>query len=377
MAEIKSDRDNVFDIVKGISILLVVLGHTYNNITHNFIYLFHVAIFFIISGYFFNPSYLESKEKFLVLIKKRILSLWVPYVSYNFVALLFQNIFLKIGFLTTDLEAYNSLGCFLPDGYNTYVNVKSAIIYILKSFCFMNSRPFAGGLWFLGGLFFVTFFYSFIQIILNKIKCGKFHFVFSLIFLMMGYLFEYLHLPNKIGLFKQIDIILISEIMFELGVLIKNYSLVNQYKKLRVNIKLIIFIISLISLVLFSHLGTISIASRSIINPIFYVFVSILGFIFTLNLSIGINKMYLLRNIFIYCGKHTIPILALHTLSFKLVTLVQCKVYVADSIVLSAYPVWKNNITWSILYLIIGMIIPIVISFAFGKIKILKKLFIL
>ncbi len=52
-------RVQYIDIAKGIGILLVVLGHNdlqaYHPMLHRFIYAFHMALFFFLSGIFFNP----------------------------------------------------------------------------------------------------------------------------------------------------------------------------------------------------------------------------------------------------------------------------------------------------------------------------------
>ncbi len=46
-------RDRQLDAVKGIGILLMVLGHAYFILTtlHRFIYAFHMPLFFMISGF--------------------------------------------------------------------------------------------------------------------------------------------------------------------------------------------------------------------------------------------------------------------------------------------------------------------------------------
>lgn len=46
-----TNRNLQIDIARGIGIILVVLGHAAFPYTH-FIYLFHLAIFFIMAGYF-------------------------------------------------------------------------------------------------------------------------------------------------------------------------------------------------------------------------------------------------------------------------------------------------------------------------------------
>lgn len=50
------ERETYIDIAKGIGIILVVIGHLHgiNHIIHDFFYLFHMPLFFIISGYLYN-----------------------------------------------------------------------------------------------------------------------------------------------------------------------------------------------------------------------------------------------------------------------------------------------------------------------------------
>ncbi|WP_367118171.1 acyltransferase family protein [uncultured Clostridium sp.] len=56
MNKIKT-RLNFIDILKGIAIVLVVLGHilyNQNNLIRIWLYSFHIPLFFIISGYLLN-----------------------------------------------------------------------------------------------------------------------------------------------------------------------------------------------------------------------------------------------------------------------------------------------------------------------------------
>lgn len=368
-------RNSVVDIMKGIAIILVVIGHTYVKYIYNFISLFHVAIFFIISGYCFNNAYLETRKSFLELLKKRLLSLWLPYVAYNFIALLFQNFFLKIGFLTSDKLAYEKLGAILSDGYCLPISLREGLICICRSFFFMNSRPFVGGLWFLGGLFFVTFLYCFIQFILQKIHLEKYHIVVSFFLLCLGFLFEELDFDSKLSLIKQVDIILICEIMFVIGVIIRTKKVMDRLSNLSFLIKIFIVGVCFSLLVICSLNNSISIAGRNITNPIFYLMVSLLGFTLVYIVSHFINNNYL-REFFIFLGQHTIPILALHTLAFKIITYIQVYIYDNDIIALSSYPVLNNSLMWSVLYTVAGVLVPVVIVILpFQKVKIVKKIF--
>lgn len=50
MEKILQKRDTVLDILKGIGIFLVVMGHTTKGAAVHWIYLFHMPLFFIVSG---------------------------------------------------------------------------------------------------------------------------------------------------------------------------------------------------------------------------------------------------------------------------------------------------------------------------------------
>lgn len=82
------------DIARGIAILAVVAGHSlgnyWPNYLGNFLFAFHMPIFFILSGYLYH------EQKHSVLTKKNFFNLLVPYmatVGIEFVLLLFYRIF--------------------------------------------------------------------------------------------------------------------------------------------------------------------------------------------------------------------------------------------------------------------------------------------
>lgn len=53
----KNKRNEVFDLARGIAIILVVIGHSgCPEYLRNFIYLFHMPVFYTFSGYFFNSK---------------------------------------------------------------------------------------------------------------------------------------------------------------------------------------------------------------------------------------------------------------------------------------------------------------------------------
>lgn len=67
-------RDITFDLMKGIAILAMLCGHCIiPNVMHSFIYIWHMPLFFVVSGYFYHP---KSRTKCL---KSSSFGLLVPY----------------------------------------------------------------------------------------------------------------------------------------------------------------------------------------------------------------------------------------------------------------------------------------------------------
>lgn len=81
------------DIVKGIAIILVVIGHT-KVLGNSFIYLFHMAVFFIASGYFYSDKSSETLQSVLLFTKKKVITLWIAFSVGISVFTLMNNIFI-------------------------------------------------------------------------------------------------------------------------------------------------------------------------------------------------------------------------------------------------------------------------------------------
>ena len=367
MKTLQLNRNSTVDCMKGILIALVVLGHTYNPFCSDFIYLFHVGMFFVLSGYCFNQKYTNDAGGLKDLLVKRIKSLWVPYVAYNFVFLLLQNVFLRIGFLTTD-ESYFTYSPILPDGFCQPLTFRTGLIAFIKSLFFMHSRPFAGGLWFLGGLFYVTFLYAAVQYILRKLKIEKLHIVFSVMFLCAGWLIVRFRLMERVSILRQGAIILISEVLFCAGTYIREYVRVPEIKRFFYGVG---FLASFVLLCVLSHFDSISIASVHIVNPLFYISSVLIGggYILCFIKLLSVWKKNAVLSFFSFAGRHTIPVLALHPICYKIVTYIQWKIYGGDSIILALFPVWKNTMFWSMAYLLVGFCVPLVLVFLTATMK--------
>ena len=76
-----TNRDLTWDAIKGIAILLMVVGHSgCPYYLRNFIYLFHMGLFYYASGHFLKVKGIEG---FLPFLKKKIKGLYWPFVKWG------------------------------------------------------------------------------------------------------------------------------------------------------------------------------------------------------------------------------------------------------------------------------------------------------
>lgn len=111
----KESRSQVIDLIKGLAILTVVLGHCiqygagnmviqsqsyYNNYLFKLIYSFHMPVFMVVSGYLFSKSVRKYSNKELV--EKGIRTLLIPIVLWVLIYRVPEMLF--------DFEQYDSIG---------------------------------------------------------------------------------------------------------------------------------------------------------------------------------------------------------------------------------------------------------------------------
>ena len=290
---ITKKRIEEIDIYKGILILLVVIGHATNRY-NTYIYQFHMAAFFFISGFL---SSIE-KDGLVKFIYKKFMSLKLPL----FTVFILMQIFITI------LYHSGNYTIFFDDNLRYY-----GFLFNLKEFI-LNDRIF---LWFLGAAWFITVLF-YIEV-LKKItydlfnKYKKVSFMISVIMFLLGYFF----VLNKIN-FLNIDLVLIGQFYYSLGF----YLSKQKYAKSIVSnsyICMVIFILSLLIMFFLSKITgiTVDYPSRKFGNPLVNIFTAMNGVACIYTLSSILKKNNLIKKIFSYLGKNTLSILFFHFMFFK------------------------------------------------------------
>lgn len=128
-----SKREIWLDYVKAIGIILVVAGHcNLPESIRNYIYLFHMPLFFFVSGYLF-PKSINSTKEFL---KKKAQRLLYPYFVCGLLIII-----------------WNTIRCHNLEGNLTKLLLKRVIALAYGNYIFENNSYYVGTLWLFGSAF--------------------------------------------------------------------------------------------------------------------------------------------------------------------------------------------------------------------------------
>ena len=93
-------RGNAIDIIKGVGILAVVIGHSGCPAKlRTVIYMVHMPLFFLASGYLLQEERLHDTVRF---VRGKIKSLYVPLPKYALPVLFFRNLLIKAAIMSTE-----------------------------------------------------------------------------------------------------------------------------------------------------------------------------------------------------------------------------------------------------------------------------------
>lgn len=158
-------RNTTVDIIKGFAIIAVVLLHiNFNfpkwhllNIDSICGSLWHVAVFFVVSGWFLKDSRLLNFKTFA---RGKVVNLYVKALYVYIPLVLLHNVFLKFGWLFEDFKYRH--------GTMEEYSIVQTIYHIVYQFLFTQREPFSGAMWFVDSLFLGLLMYSAVTIFVSK-----------------------------------------------------------------------------------------------------------------------------------------------------------------------------------------------------------------
>jgi fucose 4-O-acetylase-like acetyltransferase len=381
MSNVNLSRDNSIDIAKAIGIIFVVIGHCCAIPRHggdvswqiyicDYIYTFHMPLFFFVSGYCFNKFSLDNKFNF---IKKRITGLWVPYIKWTLFFTLLHNTLVNIGM-------YGSFGNSSPITFDTFQLIKKIIATLL----FIGGDQLIGGFWFIPMLFYASIYSLFvmwsIRFFVNKLKIPNKENLYNILivvgislFLIISTIFTYFQFSiAKIGM--------TSNTFLASSIFLTGHLASILYKKYKDKIKktvdiIFICIATIVSILASIYHPTEFIDFNNCYDVIHIWFVGCIGTWAWVLISKYISQLSsVINKVLIYIGKNTMIILALHFSCFKIVNLMKIYYYNLSDVPYGSFPIIandpsSNNLFWWSLYIICGVFIPIAIKWSYDRIK--------
>ena len=279
------ERIEWIDFAKGIGIVLVVFGHSgidkYVPFLHNWIYSFHMPLFFIISGMVFNSSKYTNTYQLLKSLCKKLLK---PYIYFTLINLILIFVVLR----ENDINFYKHIILFGWGGR---------------------------ALWFIPVLLVTKIFYY------QVTKVAKPFYMFLIVILF--YFFGYILYKNNVHLPYKIEVVFTSLLYFYIG---KNILKLNKKINIfKIKILSFRFLLILAASLLFSYINVprLDMASNTIGIVIPSLLASLSGSFLILKTSnfisdIKSSLIIFLKKIVVFLGKNTFILLAFHQIVLEI-----------------------------------------------------------
>ena len=338
------ERDNYWDILKGLGIMAIVLGHTGAPIVQ-YLNMYHIVLFFFVSGYLYNDKYSLHPKEF---IRTRVRRLLYPFLMYNIIILFLHNTLLRLNLYSTDPRD----GIFFVPMYG-FVEIlhKALRIMVLN-----GTEPLVAPMWFVIPFFIVNILF----LLIRNITIRYFKKTDLLITAMAvtsafvaGF---YVNYRGK-HIICFLDVASICLAIFLMGYMVQRIDL----KKYILGLQAALCVLLLIYIC--SNYGTIALGSRSFNKSWVFLVGSFTGIYANLYVSSLIQKNKHLSAFFVYIGKRSFSIMALNFISFKVMNLIYIIIHQAPMRYLERFPVITWEHYWWAAYLAAGIAIPVFIDF--------------
>ena len=282
------------DVLRGLLILLVVIGHSTGTF-NKYIYQFHMGAFFFLSGYMSLPE----RRTPLHTLYHRFLTAYLPVLS--------ATVFLAAA--TAVMRRTGLYSVFLGDSLylGFFSTVKHLVLYGSLYVWWL------GACWFVLALFGAAVINRFL-LRLCRDRYGWPYFLLSAALLLLGY-----RLAQGGGVWYSIDLMLIAQFYFLLGTLVRRYRLMNPRAiPLWRNLLGLIITGFLVWLVAEEFGLTVDYPARKFSNPIADIAVAANGTLCMYYLSALLCRISSVQKILQVIGRNTLPIVMFHFIWFNL-----------------------------------------------------------
>lgn len=353
VSEQREQRSTQFTILKAIAIICVVLSHAgIRGWLFNFLFIFHVPVFFMCAGYFFHTKYLSDERTFIM---HRVKGLYWPFLRWSIFFLVIHNLLFYLGLLS---EQYGNAsgGVLHPYTWHQWGQHLWSIVFNMSGY----NDFLCGTFWFFRALFLASIGF----LILFKVLRRSEHFATNVqagwgilaITLLMCFwkVMDNLTIPGVTqGGYRE----LMGASFMAAGFLLRQYNVIE-----RINWK--VTVPCCVLLLLASFLFPSSMVWNGTLSDFFSLPLPAVAAFIALAWGCGYIDRYdnVAKRALVYIGNRTLYIFAFHLVAFKLVSALKVAFYGLPWQAVGGHPTVlqpMNNVLWILLYVVAGVGIPL------------------
>ena len=371
-------RNNNIDIIKGIAIILMVYGHTFG-VARDFIYLFHMPVFIFVSGYCFNKAHGASLQQAEGYFFSRVRRLLIPYMGFNIVYAILNNVFISLNFYT-DNGAFKQDVVFIQKAAQTLMHrkgVRELVVDVYNVLTLKEIPQMGSASWFLIVLFLVCVIHCFVEYGIkdfgSKVRVAVLCVLLAINLLVAfaisnGFASEAPIADRHLQVFGVYSCYL-------MGVLTRSFVDAGMLGKLLAKKWIVVCVgpVSFVILLALLPFGTLELSKSQIVNPVFLVATTFLGMVMLASVAADLENNFLGRWL-TFIGKHTMSILFLHIIAFKLVSVGYCLAVGKPMYMVASWPVIFDAPEYVlIIYTIVGVALPLLADAVIDRLKAIYK----
>ena len=365
-ATIKRPNTNL-SICKAIAIILMCAGHAEGpTLLVTFIYLFHMPVFFIAAGYFFDKKYLADPWTFCV---KRVKGLYVPFVKWSLFFLVFHNLFFKIGLMNEQYGNWEG-GVTHPYTWHQFCQRLVHIIFSMGGY----DEFLAGAFWFFRALLVSSIVFLILYLLLHNRRKWLNHNTIPIVIALLAIGFAWFKVANGL----KIVTIVQGGIRECWGVLFFSLGVLYRRHEHRISEHWALTLLYAALLVVGAYLGWQGMALKVDLRTVASLPVTgAIGFLMVHHIASCLDRHDgVVKRFMVYCGNNTLYIYVFHIISFKLVSALKIWYYGLDWGQIGCHMVIHENSTtdlfW-VLYTIIGTAVPLLGITLYRRLQQLKR----
>ena len=366
-------RNEILDSIKGLAILLVVAGHCClgRGIT-DFIYSFHMPVFFMVAGFLYKGESSDSVANVFRFTVKRLKRLYIPFAFWSVVLILAHNALVHVGVYNADpgfVEAIKGKPWEAPTisainaGVGNTWTLAQMGRKMLLSLLFLSNPgvEFDGTFWFLKVLFYSSIFYCGVDWMLKKCRISPSLGQSGLILILLV-VFKYVSFPWSHAFLGGTP--LEPYALYHIGAVLRQ-SAVGKGSAW-VGHPVVGFLASFAAIL---SMNAFFPRSGYYCYAVHRVIVSLLGLYMLYSVAILIKES-IAGNMLSFLGRRTQPIMIFHFTAFRVVTLIGIVIGIENGGGgLGAFPIGYEGGVFSVAYIVVGIALPLLINEVYSQVK--------